>query len=420
MQHKLLSPGFIISIVFCLIPTITNCRRAKKRKKPDIVVEQVVPVSEIQPEPIIEAVPLENVVEAHTYHVHVLLAESVGSNMPWVICAEKGVEFTDSLLDDGKKLSSPETTYEIHFHDGFFYVNKKRLRSFPFVIKPQEGYLVFQGKPYHGYLMLQIEDGRGMLINHVDLEDYVCAVLKTEGWPGWPLEMYKVLAITCRTYVMAMIKEAKAKERAYHVRNTNKHQTYEGAHQSPVLRRAVDETKGIFLTHNNQPILAMFDICCGGVIPAGISGFNFERAPYLAREYACTHCKKCKSYSWNVSMDKDELITYLQKEYPQLTAVRDVKITEKDTAGLVKEALIKGARAVCTLTGRKLYSCIKGIRSYCFDVTKKGSTVTFKGRGFGHHIGLCQWGARAMVDDGWCHTSILSFYYPETKLMRLT
>ena len=84
--------------------------------------------------------------------------------------------------------------------------------------------------------------------------------------------------------VIAKFLETKNKKKFYHVKNTNKHQTYQGVLNCPILQKAVDETKGIILTYNKKPILAMFDICCGGVIPANMKHVNFKHAPYLAKK----------------------------------------------------------------------------------------------------------------------------------------
>ncbi len=62
----------------------------------------------------------------------------------------------------------------------------------------------------------------------------------------------------------------------------------------------------------------------------------------------------------------------------------------------------------------------KEIKSFCFNIKKKSGKIIFNGRGFGHHLGLCQWGAREMVRDGWDYKQILAFYYPSTNFMRLT
>lgn len=354
------------------------------------------------------------------YQVRVLLAETstLVDGGEWVIESEEGFFLADTAKAT-TKMQSALTSLRISFRDNYFYLNGKRILKKHCILSSRTGHLKFKNTTYQGNFIILSDQKRCYLLNVLDLEDYVCSVIKSEGWPGWPHEMNKVLAITCRTYVIAMIKEARDSKRLYDVKSTNEHQTYKGVHTQQVLKRAVEDTRGLFISYNNQPIVAMFDICCGGVIPSRIASFNFERAPYLARDYACTYCEDCSSYNWKLSLNKGDFITYLQKEYPQLTTLREVKITKRDKAGLVLEAMIREAKTVLSITGKKLYAMLKGIKSYHFGVSKRGNTITFNGRGFGHHLGLCQWGARAMVRDGWGFRSILSFYYPQTKLMRL-
>jgi stage II sporulation protein D len=92
---------------------------------------------------------------------------------------------------------------------------------------------------------------------------------------------------------------------------------------------------------------------------------------------------------------------------------------QKDKAGLVTEVRLRGPKAQVTISGKKLYSMLKDIKSFSFDVHKKSGKIVFTGRGFGHHLGLCQWGARQMVRDEWGYKSILRYYYPGTRFMQL-
>jgi len=363
-------------------------------------------------------------IKEKAYNIRVLLSEQPSDvdsvSWCWELKSSAGFFLADSVTGSNR-MKSAQVQLRICAKEGFFYINDKKVQQKEFLLKAQDGHILFQDRAYGGSFFLVIHEkfNRCYLINVVDLEEYVCSVLKSEGWPGWPLEMNKVLAVTSRTYALAMMQGARENKRIYDLKNTNVHQTYHGAHAQQILKKAVDATKGLFVGYQGNPIVAMFDICCGGVVPAHIEGFDFGRAPYLARDYACTYCRDCSSYHWSFSLGKSDLIAHLQKDYPQLTTLREFKITKKDKAGLVCEARAKGVRTTLALTGRKLYSLFKEIKSYCFGVQRKGSAIIFSGRGFGHHIGLCQWGARAMVRDGWDYRNILTYYYPGTKLMKL-
>jgi stage II sporulation protein D len=345
-----------------------------------------------------------------TFTVRILLAQQT-PNALFTLFADKGFI-----------IYSPEKNHKIvHESAELTVVGKNNALSVQdaeytdrLYIIPKYGYATFNNDTYQGSFIICSDGKRFLLINCLDLEDYVYAVLRTESWPGWPLEINKVFAIACRSYAIATIMEAQRIQRPYHLMNTNAHQTYKGMHSSPIIKEAVEQTRNLFLAHKKRPILAMFDACCGGIIPAHIANFDFVHAPYLARTYPCTYCKKSKLYAWQTVCDSIDLAQRFD-----IKRLRDIKITKKDKAGLVQEVLFKGHRQNIKIPGKKLYGRIPGIKSFCFTAHKKAGKIIFKGRGYGHHLGLCQWGAREMVRDGWDYRRILAFYYPGTQCMKL-
>lgn len=348
--------------------------------------------------------------------VRVLLMSVDGQiPMEWRFASPQG--FMLQLGEDPKK-TAKISTLVVNMKRGFLFCNGKKVKS-SLRLRPVCGHGEFNGIMYDGDFIIMPHKNMFLCINQLDLEDYITAVLRTESWPGWPLEVNKVFAIACRSYVTFKALEAKRSNRPYHVKNTNEHQTYCGKHQLPVLKAAVEQTKGIVLGFAGKPILAMFDCCCGGIIPANIDDFDFNKVPYLARTYACTYCEQSSLYLWQVSYEQtvfNELLKQYQQDVIQLS---DIHIIRKDKAGLVTEVKLKGPKHAAIIPGKKLYSMLKDVKSFHFDVEKKSGKIVFTGRGFGHHIGLCQWGARQMVRDGWDYKSILRFYYPGAYFMHL-
>jgi stage II sporulation protein D len=163
----------------------------------------------------------------------------------------------------------------------------------------------------------------------------------------------------------------------------------------------------------------MFDACCGGVVTSHVHGYDFVAAPYLARTKTCTHCKTSKVYRWDIAYSVPDLIKILSSVYPSLSTIVDITVTKRDAAGLVKTIIIKDKKKNYTMPVNKFRSLVRGVKSFCFSITKRGNTVYIKGRGYGHHMGLCQWGARDMVREGYSFRQILSFYFPGVSLMRL-
>jgi len=339
------------------------------------------------------------------------------SSTQWNFVSQKG--FAVSLgTQRGIKKKTRARKITIDVKNGVPFCNGKKLTQ-TIRISPRGGHINFNGITYDGNFFIMSHKDIIVCINQVELEDYVATVLKTESWPGWPLEVNKVFAIACRSYGAYKKLEARRNKQPYDVKNSNVHQTYKGRHDVSVLRDAVEQTAGVVLGFEAKPILAMFDCCCGGIIPAHIDDFDFSKAPYLARTYACTYCKQSSLYSWQVSYEHALFEALVKSHKQEISRLFDIHIIQKDKAGLVTEVRLRGPKTQVTVSGKKLYSMLKDVKSFSFDVHKKSGKIVFTGRGFGHHLGLCQWGARQMVRDGWGYKSILRFYYPGTRFMQL-
>ncbi len=335
----------------------------------------------------------------------------------WNFVAEKGFVITQDIQKKVKK-KIHNSHVKIVVRKSLIFCNGKKVIG-PLRLSARGGCIKFNGVAYDGDFLIMPYKDTVVCINRVELEDYVTSVLKTESWPGWPLEVNKVFAIACRTYVMYKKIESRRSKRPYHVKNSNVHQTYKGKHDVSVLKDAVKQTQGIILGFKDKPILAMFDCCCGGIIPAYIAGFDFNKAPYLARTYACTHCEKSSLYSWQVSYEHALFEEVIKRHEQKISWLLDIHIIEKDKAGLVTSVRLRSSKKQVIISGKRLYSLLKDVKSFFFDIEKKSGKIIFTGRGFGHHLGLCQWGARQMVRDGWGYKSILRFYYPGVHFMQL-
>lgn len=339
-------------------------------------------------------------------------------NAGWTLISNKGFDLYDNTQK--KKLTTLcHKHLSIHIAKGSLFLNNIPVHKNTITIKPRDGYAGIDTAQYHGTFTIALHGDKLYLVNNVGLEEYVYSVLKTESWPGWPIEVNKVFAIASRSYVLGHINRLKKNKPLYHVKNTNEHQTYRGMHDTETIKKAVEQTKGVILSHNGAPALAMFDSCCGGIVPAHISDFEFEKAPYLARYKPCKHCKRCKIFSWKKEVPLDTAHKYLTPLFNDKAKISDISIIKKDKAGLVSSLNIKKGSKHLSIDGKKFYSAMKDIKSFCYTVKRSKDILIFEGRGYGHHIGLCQWGAREMVRDGWPYQRILSFFYPGTKLSNL-
>ena len=333
--------------------------------------------------------------------------------------SENGLVITGSREQNKKYFFDDLATVSIKNKN--IFINQKQNDSQILRVTPVNGHTEFNSNTYGGTFYLYRTAKTLDIINILPLEDYIYCVLRTEGWPGWPKEVYKVFSVACRSYVLYQIQQARKLKRHYHICATNSHQTYSGTHTTISMREAVNETTGIFLAYKNEPILAMFDACCGGIIPAHVkNGISFTEAPYLARTYACNYCKSFKIYSWSKEYSLNTFKTTLQKLLPELKTIYDIE-TKTDRAGTVQKIVISennGQRHI--VEGKKIYSLFPSVKSFAFTCTKKHNKIVLDGYGYGHHLGLCQWGAYYLVDqENWSYKKVLRFYYPDTTFMKL-
>ncbi len=356
----------------------------------------------------------------HPIFVRVLLEET--PQQKWVISNPGGMIVRDGVTKKEIPLKATFFEFDVTVNSKGLFVNNCKFDRTQLWIEPlREQVCAINGQRYEGRLLIIRAQKKWFLMSVLDLEDYVFSVLKTESWPGWPLEVQKVLAITSRSYVLHRLLAAREQGMHYHIKNTNHHQTYTGLHDCPIIKQAVQETTGIFLSYQGKPILAMFDCCCGGIIPAKTQGLaDFTKAPYLRRTYACTHCKDCKIYSWSASYPLHTVKKLLQEHHDAIIHdIKDMKIDHHDKAGLVRQLAIKTKKNTIFVSAQKVAKALKQIKSQCYSLVMQKDKLLVKGQGYGHHLGLCQWGARRMVDKGWQYPDILMYYYPDTDFMRV-
>jgi stage II sporulation protein D len=349
-----------------------------------------------------------------------------GESDTWHLTCPGGFIISD-VAGKNDSLVIKENELTIRLHQGTIRVAGKRLRVASIRLRPArpEDLIQIDSHFYDGNCIITTFNGHHLLINNdIDLEQYVMRVLACEGWPGWPLEFNRAFAIVCRSYVMAQLVTArsKSKKAPYDLFATNDHQVYKGIitdeRRRLFLTQAIEDTAGVVLAHNGKPIQAMYDICCGGVVPAHMQR-DFIGAPYLKRSAACTFCQPTSVYEWTVRHDEHELLRMLDLDQGKHKELKELTVQRKDKAGLVREVVATTKRGRHSLKGSHVYARVKGIKSLCFTIKKVGRTFEFSGRGYGHHLGLCQWGAKQLIDQNWSYKQVLGFYYPNTVFMRV-
>ncbi len=283
---------------------------------------------------------------------------------------------------------------------------------------------------YRGNLNIKLnqQDKKLLIINNLGLDDYLYSVLVSESYPTWPSEMQKVQSIISRSYAVHYITNARKKNKTnpYDLKRSNFHQTYNGIHKCTHLREAIDATHNLILTYNDKIALTMFDACCGGIVPANIKGVDFNKAPYLPRKQACNFCKNYSLYKGKRTSTPQHLFKQMTKngvinrKLKNSGTLKSIHILEKDDAGIVHKIKVICSNKKFSVKTSDLWQNLRDkIKSMNFEIHTKKNQIIFEGHGYGHQIGLCQRGARELVNRNWDFKKILNFYYPGTKFARL-
>lgn len=366
--------------------------------------------------------------------VRVLLEEIDLSSNSKITLASKNGFVLESPFRSGvtAALSKNEITVYINQKKLFLVcpdgVSRKIRHDELVISNPYQRRITFKDKAYEGKIYLKIDETKNKLfvINRVDLESYIYSVLRSESIPYWPLEMHKIQAITSRSYCVYLIKNQQPKSTLYDIKNSNFNQLYNGHHRCKHLYQAVQETEGLILAYNKSPVLAMFDVACGGIIP-DLMRHKDPNKPYLCRNYQCTFCKRNKScYIWKEDLHEKTFLSFLKShvqlgnQLNDLGTLKDIKVIDKDKAGVVHKIQLIGSKKNVTVSCKALKSSIKGrFTSLAISIKKQRDRIIITGRGHGHHLGLCQCGARELIARGWDYRNILKFYFPKTRLARL-
>jgi stage II sporulation protein D len=254
--------------------------------------------------------------------------------------------------------------------------------------------------------------GRLTVINELDLEEYLYGVLKVEVDPGWPAEALKAQAVAART--LALYSLNRFASEGYDVRATTESQAYEGVTaEDPRTTAAVEDTRGEIMTYQGRPIFAAYHSDSGGYTESSelVWGGTY---PYL-KGVSDPYSTGAPNHEWVVRMDLTTFATRLRLSGRLVTNVTGIEVAEATPSGRAALVRVADAHGVLLLKGAELRSVLgAGLRSTLFTVrliSDDPPQVEFLGRGYGHGVGLSQWGARGMAEAGRQYREILSYYY---------
>jgi stage II sporulation protein D len=279
----------------------------------------------------------------------------------------------------------------------------------PVIVESSSNWIEVNGVRYRGMAELHNIVGAICVINVVRLDDYLMAVVPSEMAASWPAEALKAQAVAARTYAYYHI--LKKKGDVYDLDATTNFQVYRGVSaETAASTKAVTDTAGQIMIFGNKPVLAFFHSTCGGSTIDGRYVWSGEDLPYL-RGVSCGFCADSPYYRWEERMSMPELRQFIAGRYAGIGQIRGISFDRLH--GRVVEATIRHRNGTIKISGNDFRQIFpeKRIKSMCFVAAKKGKNFQIEGRGWGHGVGMCQYGAKGMADRGAPYKKILQYYY---------
>lgn len=264
----------------------------------------------------------------------------------------------------------------------------------------------------------------------ISLEQYLCGVVAAEMPASFHEEALKAQAVVARTYALLRIlgESNDEKHPTAHLCADSTHcqawiDTKEmrkrwGWHYSTNYKKiaaAVEATKGEVLTYDGELIDPVYHASCGGVGTEDAQDVWGHEVPYL-KSVACTYDPPHRQEPVVTQLSLQEFYSRLgisEQSVPAVAGGSVLEIQERTANGRVKSAKV----------GSQLFKGVDlrqelGLRSTDFSVTRSGDDLVFSTQGYGHAVGMCQYGADGLADTGAKYAQILEHYYQGTKLLR--
>ena len=254
----------------------------------------------------------------------------------------------------------------------------------------------------------------------VPFEDYVVGVLAGEMPVNFELEALKAQAVAARTYVMKKMSDNKNED--YDIVDTVQNQVYindeelknkwKDKYQERInkVKQAVLETKGEYLSYNGKVIEAFFFSTSVGKTENSEEVFK-QALPYLRSVDSTWDEEVSPVFNDSKEYSLQEFFERLNLKYSDQV---NVEILDTTSTGRIKKIKINGKK----FTGSEVYKNLN-LRSTFFNINQVGSNVVINTKGYGHGVGMSQYGALAMAKKGYKYDEILKYYYQNVQIEKI-
>jgi len=308
------------------------------------------------------------------------------------------------------------------------------------------------GNRYPDFLeFLPSSDGSGiLLVNEVQMENYVRGVLPYEMGPNFPKEALKAQAVLARSHAFFVWgKKFKLTGEAYDLTDDVFTQVYRGVGEASArVDSAVEETRGVVLLYGNRIIKAPFHASCGGYLessqavwgeeipgtgarPDSPDSFALDVESFIdsppdawcnprAHDFPSGFRYGRSYFRWEKSGTGAEWGAIVARNTgSDPGAVSSMEVAERGPGGRALRLVIRGSKRTVTVEGEFNIRKALGLKSALFYIEKQDKRLVIRGAGFGHGSGMCQIGAGVMANEGKVYTEILFHYFRGTTARKV-
>ncbi len=288
-------------------------------------------------------------------------------------------------------------------------------RSAAILLEPADGAFVWiNARPYRDSLIFyRTPSGKLTVINRLDLEEYLVGAVGSEVGRNWPVEALKAQAIVSRTMVAHRIWTRKGAP--FDVTADTQTHLYRGAAlERSETKTAVEQTKGQVLAYRGELLPVTFHASCGGHTEDAAELWDVAKDLVPFKGKVDPYCRGQKHFRWEMEISVRDFTKTLGPLAGEIGDLVSFETGERNPSGRVRFVRLKGSRTTATVPSRKLREMLgpNRLRSLNFTAHLSPDGIFFSGFGWGHGVGLCQWGAFAMAHKGHTMDEILQFYFP--------
>ncbi len=301
----------------------------------------------------------------------------------------------------------------ITVYNGVFLIGKKKLSCPRIFIKANgSGVITVNGRRFTGGILLARTDpGNFSVINHAALEDYIKGVLYHEVSHYWPSEVLKAQAVVSRSFALYQMRENSSRD--YDLTSDIYSQVY-GGKTSERYRtsRAVNSTSGRVLMYGGNILPAYYHSTCGGYTENASSLWNIRIPPLEGG--LCDFCKESPHFTWHTVIPLSEAADKLRGAGFAVSSIKEIYLSEKNRSGRITQVTVITDAGEVRIPAKDFRNILNPnvVRSTNFTVETADHDLVFTGTGWGHGVGMCQWGAYFMGKQGYTMEQILNYYYP--------